>query len=114
MQYVDDIRDHMESQDEFGGWLKFAKTWDVDDKSPLVTVIRTFSIQTEWNNTLKDEAKELPLAEAPKGKKLMQNKLAKKIQENNKNLAQESTLPTTRDAGGRFTSNKKSFWDKLT
>ena len=113
MQYVDKIREHMEEQEDFGGWVKFAKTWDVDDKSPLVTVKRTFSIQTEWNKTLKKESKELPLAEAPKGKKLLQNKLAKKIQENKKNLAQDSSLPTTRDASGRFTSNKKSFWDNL-
>ena len=75
MQYVDEVKKHMESQDDFGGWDKFAKTWDVDEKAYLVVVLRKSSIQSNWNRTLKEEAKEFPV------KKLLTNKLSEKVQE---------------------------------
>lgn len=112
MSFVDEIKDHMESQDDFGGWPKFAKTWDVDEKSPLVTVKRSSSIQTEWNKVLREEAKELPIAavEVTGGKKkLLQNALGKKIQKRKEEVAQQTSLPP-RGPGGKFISLKKSFW----
>jgi hypothetical protein len=113
MQYVDEIRKHMEEQDDFGGWEKFAKTWDVDEKSPLVALKRTSSIQTEWNKALREEAKGLPLAEAleaPTSKKLLQNKLRNKVQTKKQELAGKSAVPT-RDSSGRFIGKKQSFWE---
>ncbi len=74
MSFVDEIKEHMEDQEDFGGWDKFSKTWDVDEKSPLVAVKRISSVQTEWNKILKAETKELP-----QEKKLL-NKLAAKVQ----------------------------------
>lgn len=88
MSYVDKVRKQMESQEEFGGWKKFAKTWDVDEKAKLVAVNRTSSIQTEWNKVLKKEAKKLPT--------LASNKV--------------SPLPSAtppRGPGGKFVSKKK-------
>lgn len=64
MKLVGKIREHFEEQEDFGGWEKFAKTWDVDEKSPLVATKRNSSIQTEWNKILKAEAKELPASPA--------------------------------------------------
>lgn len=60
MSLVGKVKAHMESQDDFGGWKMFAKTWDVDEKSPLVVVKRTSSIYTDWNNVLKKGAKDFP------------------------------------------------------
>lgn len=65
MQFVDEVKEHMEEQEDFGGWDKFGKTWDVDDKSPLVAVNRTSSIQTNWNKILKKQAKKLPATPPP-------------------------------------------------
>ncbi len=92
MQYVYKVREHLESQDDFGGWDKFAKTWDVDEKSPLVAVRRTSSIHSQWNKVLKDEAEELSAAEGPK--KFLENELQTKVEERRK-------------------KSKSSFWDKL-
>ncbi|MEK7526143.1 MAG: hypothetical protein AAB546_01545 [Patescibacteria group bacterium] len=61
MELAWQIKDHMESQEDFGGWAKFARTWDVDDKAPLVAILRTHSIQTEWNKILKEETKVIPV-----------------------------------------------------
>ena len=89
MKFVEKIREHFEEQDDFGGWEKFAKTWDVDDKSHLVAVKRNSSIQTEWNKILKDEAKELPIATV------------------------ETSPAPSRDSTGKFVSKKKGFLGKL-
>jgi len=69
LKFIDEIREHMETQSEFGGWEKFGKTWDVDGKAPLVVVIRTSSIQTEWDKVVEAEAKELPVEPKKKKKK---------------------------------------------
>lgn len=93
MSYVDEVKNLMEGQPEFEGWKKFGKTWDVDEKNPLVAVNRLSSIQNDWNKVLKKEAKELPVT---KTKKIAQ-----------------------RGPGGRFVSKnepptpKKSIWDVL-
>lgn len=78
MKLVDEIRDHFETQDDFGGWSKFAKTWDVDEKAPLVAVLRTSSINSDWNNSIKGTTAELPVSK--KKKKLLTNKLAQVVQ----------------------------------
>lgn len=64
MLLVSEIKSNYEEQDDFGGWNNFAKTWDIDVKSPLVAVLRTSSIYTDWNKVLKAEAKELPTTPA--------------------------------------------------
>lgn len=71
MSHVDKIKKQMESQEEFDGWKKFAKTWDVGEKAKLVAVNRTSSIQSNWNKVLKKQAKELP-----KEKKSLWDRLA--------------------------------------
>ncbi len=65
MSLVNEIKEHMEMQDDFGGWKMFAKTWDVDEKSPLVVIKRNSSIYTEWNKILKQQAKDLPSHSTP-------------------------------------------------
>lgn len=77
MSNISLVKEHMEDQDDFGGWSKFAKTWDVDQRSPLVTVRRNSSIHTEWNRTLSKLAKALPEIEP---KKLLTNQLSEKVQ----------------------------------
>ena len=69
LKFIDEIKEHMETQADFGGWEKFGKTWDVDEKAPLVVVIRTSSIQTEWDKVVEAEAKELPVEPKKKKKK---------------------------------------------
>ena len=138
MQFVGDVRNHMESQKDFDGWGNFAKTWDVDEKSPLTVILRKSSIQNNWNNFLKRQAKELPTEKEQK--KLLVNKLAKKVQENKEEIASlpaeevaatQGTAPlpdkTDKPEEKQFLQNdlktkvqerkarvgKKSFWDKL-
>ncbi len=79
MSYVNLIKEHLEDQDDFGGWPNFAKTWDVDQKSPLVTIRRTNSIHSEWNRVLRKLAKELP-SQAEPPKKFLTNDLSEKVQ----------------------------------
>ena len=55
------IASHMVDQDGFDTWENFGKTWDVGEKAPLVVMTRTSSIQSEWNKSLKNESKELPI-----------------------------------------------------
>jgi len=50
MEHVLEVKEHMESQDKFGGWDKFGITWDVDEISFLVVVALTKSLESEWNN----------------------------------------------------------------
>ena len=69
LKFIDEIKEHIETQADFGGWEKFGKTWDVDGKAPLVVVIRTSSIQTEWNKIVETEAKELPIKSGKKIKR---------------------------------------------
>jgi hypothetical protein len=107
-----EIKDHMESQEDFGGWNKFAKTWDVDEKSPLVVVKRSSSIQSDWNKALKKEAKDLP--EIPQKTRIIEAPTYK------------TKTSIQRDSSGKFvstknnsnintpsTKTKKSFWDSL-
>lgn len=123
MRYVEKVKKQMESQDEFGGWKKFGKTWDVDEKAQLVAVNRTSSIQTEWNKILKKQAKELPttpsthpLASTPPrgpGGKFVSKKSKKQTQillppEPVNPPATEMLVPKPPVA-----EEKKSFWKRL-
>ncbi|MDD5416190.1 MAG: hypothetical protein PHE48_04275 [Candidatus Daviesbacteria bacterium] len=127
MSFVDRIKEHMEQQEDFGGWNMFAKTWDVDEKSPLVVVKRTSSIYSDWNKILKEEAKELP-----KEKKFLTNKLSEKVQEaKKKQQAAPEEIPPQEEVPvpaetkqvkndlqeevqeNRKQSKKVSFWDRL-
>ncbi len=110
MAFVDKIKEHMEDQEDFGGWDKFAKTWDVDEKSPLVAVKRNSSIQTEWNKILKEETKELPVtvSSSPAPRRTpMRDAHGKFVGGSNQSIleppAEEEDSP----------SKKKSFWDVL-
>lgn len=66
LEFANEVKEHMESQENFGGWEKFAQTWDVDEKAYLVAVNRTLSIQTEWKKVVEKEAKELPKSKKKK------------------------------------------------
>ncbi|QQG41624.1 MAG: hypothetical protein HYV90_05730 [Candidatus Woesebacteria bacterium] len=107
MSYVDQIKELMESQSEFEGWKKFAKTWDVGEEDPLKAVNRLSSIQNDWNKVLKKEAKELSVNQP---KKIVQRGpggrfVSKKTKTENPVLpppeTEESPTP------------KKSIWDVL-
>lgn len=120
LEFASDVKKHMESQDEFDEWKNFAKTWDVGDKAPLVVVLRTSSIQTDWNKVLKEEAKELP-----KEKKFLTNKLSEKVQERKQAAEHLETKQETAEIKqvkndlreevqeNRKQSKKTSFWDRL-
>jgi len=97
MSHVEEVKKHMEEQEEFGGWNKFAKTWDIDEKAKLVAVNRTSSIQSEWNKVLKKQAKNLPVA--PK-KEVSQTLASAKV------TVTTSTTPP-RGPGGKFISKSK-------
>ena len=113
MSFIDKIKEHMEEQDDFGGWSKFAKTWDVDEKSPLVVVKRTSSIYTDWNKILKGEAKELPVTQP---KKVVQRGpggrfVSKKAKTESVLLPPVSTDPPSPAASEG--QSKKKFWEIL-
>lgn len=60
MSYVDQVKEHMESQKDFGGWNKFGKTWDVDEKAHFVVVLRLKSIDSEWDTVIEENAIDFP------------------------------------------------------
>lgn len=112
MQYVDLVKKHIESQDDFGGWKMFAKTWDVDEKSPLVVVKRTSSIYSDWNNVMKKEAKDLPVT--PQTTKIVELpasdvKKSSPVRDSSGKFVKKTTLLANKEES----SKKKSFWDKL-
>ena len=59
------LRAHFEGDPVFGGWEAFGDTWDLDQRDPLLIVARRFSVEEEWNATLRQVVPELP--EAPAG-----------------------------------------------
>jgi len=63
-----ELKAHLEGQEDFGGWDKFAKTWDVDEKAPLVAVLRTSSIASDWNKEVEKTAKDVAVV-TKKGRK---------------------------------------------
>lgn len=108
MQFVDEVRDHMEQQADFDGWNNFGKTWDVGEKSFLVAVLRKSSIQSDWNKILKEEAKALP-KEKVQGAKEKQPAAPEEIPPQ-----EETPAPAEiKQVENRKQSKKVSFWDKL-
>jgi hypothetical protein len=63
LEFVDEIKAHFEQQADFGGWEKFGKTWDVDEKAHLVAVLLKSSLETNWNAEVRKSAKDLPIQE---------------------------------------------------
>lgn len=59
--HVDEVKEHMSEQSDFGGWDKFGITWDVDVKSHFVVVTLKRSLESEWNAVVKKNAIDLPL-----------------------------------------------------
>lgn len=115
MSFVDKIKEHMEEQEDFGGWKMFAKTWDVDEKSPLVVVKRTSSIYSDWNKILKEEAKELPKEKVQEAKEKQpaapeeippQEEIPAPAEIKQVENRKQSNPPVGR-------ARKTSFWDKL-
>lgn len=50
----------IEKLDGFGGWGKFARTWDISTALPIKLVQRKWSIYEEWNQTLRRVSEPLP------------------------------------------------------
>ena len=71
LKFVKEIKEHMEKQEKFDKWINFGETWDVGEKAFLVAVIRVSSIESDWNNEVEKEVKDLPLKpkKKVKGKK---------------------------------------------
>jgi hypothetical protein len=61
LAHADEVKRHMESQSNFGGWGNFGVTWDVDEKAFHVVVLLKKSIESEWNEVVIKEAKEFPV-----------------------------------------------------
>ena len=57
LKFVNEVKTHMEKQDNFDGWKNFGRTWDVGEKAFLVAVLRTSSIESDWNDVVEKEAK---------------------------------------------------------
>jgi hypothetical protein len=55
-----ELKGHMESQSDFGGWSNFTRTWDVDEKAHLVVVTLRRSQLDDWNSVLAKNARDLP------------------------------------------------------
>lgn len=122
MSYVEKVKKLMEGQPEFEGWKKFGKTWDVDEKNPLVAVNRNTSIQNEWNKVLKEEAKELPAVKHEKKEHKKDSPqrglggrfVSKKAKvETQVLLPPETIVPTPSDVPPEEQPSKKSIWDVL-
>jgi hypothetical protein len=58
--FLDEVRVHLEKEEDFDGWINFGKTWDVSEKSPLVAVRRIKSIASEWNTEVEKTAIDFP------------------------------------------------------
>jgi len=52
---------HFESQDNFEGWEGFANTWDVSKDNPTKIYFRDFSVEEEWEATIRRVVPELPI-----------------------------------------------------
>jgi hypothetical protein len=48
-----ELVDHFESLENFQGWTNFGVTWDIDQNDFAKTYKRKFSVDEEWNATLR-------------------------------------------------------------
>lgn len=53
--------EHFENVEGFEGWKNFSRTWDVRSKNPLQIYFRNFSVDEEWDATLRRVVPELPV-----------------------------------------------------
>lgn len=54
--------EYFEAQPQFEGWNNYSVTWDIKKDNPLELYYRTFSVDEEWEATLRRVVPELPLA----------------------------------------------------
>lgn len=52
--------ERLASFEPLGGWAGFGNTWDLGQEDPLTIVTRRFSVEEEWNATLRQVVPELP------------------------------------------------------
>jgi hypothetical protein len=60
LSHLDEVKEHMSDQSDFGGWDKFGVTWDVDEKAHLVVVRLKRSLESEWIAVIKKNAIDFP------------------------------------------------------
>ena len=60
--------EYFEEKDEFEGWSGFGDTWDVRTTDPLSIFFRDFSINQEWDATMRRVVPELPVDRAQRQK----------------------------------------------
>lgn len=52
LKEVQEIKEHLSTQEHFQGWEQFSITWDVSPENPLKVIKRRFSVAQEWNSKL--------------------------------------------------------------
>lgn len=55
------IKEYYESQSNFEGWKGFSEIWDIKKEDPKEIYFRDFSVQEEWEATLRRVVPELPV-----------------------------------------------------
>lgn len=68
------LREEIQSLPGFGGWDKFAVSWDVADPDPITLVKRKFSIEQEWNAVLQNVVPEIKSNSQIKAEKIEKEK----------------------------------------
>lgn len=58
------LKEYYEELPGFGGWLSFAVSWDIAEEDPLKINFRQFSVEEEWNATLRRVVPVLPQFES--------------------------------------------------
>ena len=53
--------EYFESHPSFEGWDKFSRSWDISRDNPLDIYYRDFSVEEEWDATLRRVVPELPV-----------------------------------------------------
>lgn len=61
MRVPEKFIEYYQSHKGFEGWTNFAVTWDVVPEEPHVLYARTFSVEEEWNATIRRVVPELPV-----------------------------------------------------
>jgi len=68
LAHVDEVKEHMSDQSDFGGWDRFGITWDLDEKAHFVVVQLRSSLESQWNAVVKTNAIDFPKPEDSKKK----------------------------------------------
>lgn len=53
--------EYYESLNGFEGWSQYSRSWDITKEDPLTIYFRTFSVEEEWEATLRRVVPELPI-----------------------------------------------------